>query len=59
MKDAIGIGDSTNDLDMIRSCGLGIAMGNANEEVRRAADWVTAHIDEDGIWHAFEYAGVL
>lgn len=59
VKDAVGIGDSGNDIDMIQFCGIGIAMGNANEEVKQIADWVTTDIDEDGIWNAFKYLGVI
>ncbi|WP_165899961.1 Cof-type HAD-IIB family hydrolase [Borborobacter arsenicus] len=35
------IGDSENDLDLIRWAGFGVAMGNGTEVVKRAADWVT------------------
>lgn len=59
MKDAVGIGDSGNDIDMIQACGIGIAMGNANDEVKDAADWVTTHIDDDGILNAFRHVGVI
>lgn len=44
----VAIGDDTNDLEMIQGAGLGIAMSNANEAVRAAADYVTASNDEDG-----------
>jgi len=59
MKDAVGIGDSGNDVDMIEACGLGIAMGNAYEDARKAADWITTDIDDDGIYNAFVHAGVI
>ena len=36
-----------------------VAMGNAREEVKRLADMVTDHIDEDGILHAFERLGLI
>lgn len=42
-------GDSYNDLPMIQYAGKGVAMGNAQEEVKEAADYVTASNDEDGI----------
>jgi hydroxymethylpyrimidine pyrophosphatase-like HAD family hydrolase len=34
---------------MICGAGLGVAMGNALDEVKRAADWVTGRNDEDGL----------
>ncbi len=43
------VGDERNDLSMISGAGVGVAMGNACEEVKRAADWVTGHHDEDGL----------
>lgn len=58
-EDSIGIGDSENDIPMIEYCGLGIAMGNAMEAVKKKADWVTTPILEDGILNAFKYAGVI
>lgn len=45
----ICMGDSYNDLAMLRKAGLGVAMGNAQEEVKEAADLVTVSNDEDGV----------
>lgn len=45
----ICVGDSYNDLPMIRLAGLGVAMGNAQNEVKEAADYVTDSHDEDGV----------
>lgn len=42
-------GDDTSDLDMIRGCGIGVAMGNAIDAVRAAADTVCLSCDEDGV----------
>ena len=52
-------GDGENDIDMITYAGIGIAMGNALESVKQYADYVTDHIDEDGIWNALKYFEVL
>ena len=51
-EEIIAIGDDHNDLDMIRSAGLGIAMGNAVAEVQAAADVVTGSNAEDGLVQA-------
>lgn len=56
---AIGIGDSANDIPMFEVCGTSIAMGNAAEEAKQAADYVTTDILEDGIYNAFQYLGVI
>ena len=38
---------------------IGIAMGNAKEEVKKRADMVTSHIDEEGLYHALDRLGLL
>ncbi len=43
------IGDSLNDLTMIKAAGCGVAMGNGWQEVKAAADYITASNDEDGV----------
>lgn len=48
------IGDSLNDLEMIRYAGIGVAMGNAREEVKGEADYVTGTNNEDGVAQAIE-----
>lgn len=48
-RELMAIGDNYNDMDMILYAGLGIAMGNAPEEVKKIADWVTSSNDEDGL----------
>ena len=47
--DFIACGDGFNDLTMIRHAGLGVAMGNAQEVVRRSADCITDTCDNDGL----------
>ncbi len=48
------IGDDTNDTEMIARSGLGIAMGNAVDEVKEAADLVTESNERDGVAVAIE-----
>lgn len=52
MEEVVACGDSLNDLKMIRSVGLGIAMGNAQEAVKQAARAVTGTNEEDGVARA-------
>jgi hypothetical protein len=49
MSEVVAMGDSMNDLSMIRAAGLGVAMGNAQDGVKAAADLVTATNDEHGV----------
>ena len=51
----IAIGDGYNDLSMIKFAGLGIAMGNAQEPVKKAADYITLSNEEDGVVEALEH----
>lgn len=55
IADTIGIGDGENDMEMLRSAGIAIAMGNAKPMLKDIADYVTSDIDKDGIWNAFEH----
>ncbi len=48
-NNAYGFGDGTNDLEMIRFCGCGVAMGNAEDAVKEAADIVCPPVWEDGL----------
>lgn len=53
-ESSVACGDHFVDLEMIRYAGLGIAMGNAPEEVRAAADRVTASNDGEGVYIALK-----
>lgn len=53
-EEIICIGDNENDLSMIEFAGMGIAMGNAEEEVKKAADYVTDTNENDGVAKAIE-----
>lgn len=50
----ICIGDNLNDLSMIEYAGLGIAMGNAEEAVKKAADYIAPAHDADGVGKVLE-----
>lgn len=54
MENVVAIGDSDNDLTMLRAAGLGIAMGNAAQNIRLTADAVTASNAECGVAQAIE-----
>ena len=49
MRNVMAIGDSLNDLSMIKECGLGVAMGNAQDIVKKIADDVTDSNSMDGV----------
>ena len=47
-------GDNYNDVDLLRAVGLGVAMGNAPQDVRRQADLVAPSNDEEGVLRCLE-----
>ena len=54
VENTMALGDSGNDESMLKTAGLGIAMGNAPEFIKAAADAVTARCDQDGAAIAIE-----
>lgn len=54
MENLVAIGDSDNDLTMLRAAGLGIAMANSRKNVRLTADAVTGSNTENGVAQAIE-----
>lgn len=52
ISEAVAAGDELNDMSMIKSAGLGVAMGNAHAEVKAAAGFVTLTNDENGLAYA-------
>jgi Cof subfamily protein (haloacid dehalogenase superfamily) len=53
-NEIICVGDNENDLSMIEYAGLGVAMGNAEDEIKRRAQYVTASNNEDGVAEVIE-----
>lgn len=58
-EEIIAFGDSENDLEMLRYAGIGVALGNAEPEVKAAADYVTDDIDKDGLAKALRHFGLI
>ena len=55
----IAFGDGGNDTSMILQAGIGIAMGNAIDELKQQADYVTTSVDDDGILNALRHYEVI
>lgn len=58
-EETIAFGDGENDIEMLRFAGIGVAMGNAWDNVKAAADYVTADIDDDGVAKALRHFGLI
>lgn len=48
-EEVMGIGDNFNDIEMIENSGLGVAMGNSADEIKKVADFVTEDNNNDGV----------
>ena len=53
-EEIIAIGDADNDKEMIEYAGLGVAMGNAKDEIKQLADFVTKSNEEDGVAYVID-----
>ena len=53
-ENVIACGDGYNDISMVEYAGLGVAMANAQDELKEVADYVTFSNDEDGVAHIIE-----
>lgn len=59
ISQTMAFGDGGNDITIIREAGVGVAMGNAGDNVKAIADYVTTSVDEDGVKNALEHFGVI
>lgn len=59
LEATMAFGDGGNDIPMLRHAAVGVAMGNASQEVQQSADYVTATVDDDGIWKAMKHFEII
>ena len=59
LEECIVFGDGGNDMTILQTAGIGVAMGNAYEGVKAVANYVTTSVDEDGIRNAFIHFGII
>ncbi|TFG81933.1 MAG: hypothetical protein E4G74_03415, partial [Erysipelotrichales bacterium] len=59
VESSIAFGDGINDICMLKAAGIGVAMGNANEEVKAAADMICGRIEDDGLYDCVKELGLL
>jgi hydroxymethylpyrimidine pyrophosphatase-like HAD family hydrolase len=55
----IAFGDGGNDTSMILQAGIGVAMGNAIDDLKQQADYITTSVDDDGILNALRHFKVI
>ncbi|MBO6047585.1 MAG: Cof-type HAD-IIB family hydrolase [Erysipelotrichaceae bacterium] len=59
LEETMAFGDGDNDIDMIKHAGIGVAMGNAIETLKKNADYITDDVNEDGLYNALLHFNVL
>ena len=59
LEETMAFGAGGIDIGMLRHAGIGIAMGNAKDNVKASADYVTASVDEDGIYKALKHFEII
>lgn len=59
VSETMAFGDGGNDVPIIREAGIGVVMGNAMDDVKAEADYVTSSVDDDGIKLALQHFGVI
>lgn len=59
IAETMAFGDGGNDLTILQEAGIGVAMGNAGEDVKGVADYVTTSVDDNGVSNALQHFGVI
>lgn len=59
IAETMAFGDGGNDLPILRQAGTGVAMGNAGNEVKAAADYITTSVDDNGIANALRHFSII
>ncbi len=59
VEETMAFGDGENDIEMLQFAGIGVAMGNASDKVKAAADYVTDTVDNHGIEKALRHFGLI
>ena len=59
INEAMAFGDGGNDVEMLEAVKYGIAMGNANDNLKQIADFITLDVDNDGVAYALKQYNVL
>ena len=58
-EETMAFGDGGNDIGMLKFVKIGVAMGNALEELKEVADYITDDIDKDGLYNALKHFEII
>ena len=59
ISETMAFGDGGNDIQMLKHVGTGIAMGNAGDEVKAVANYITDSVDDNGVANALRHFGLI
>lgn len=59
IDETMAFGDGGNDISMLKHVAIGVAMGNSQDNVKAAADYIAGHVDENGLPLALEHFGLI
>ncbi len=59
LDEVYAFGDGLNDIEMIQSVGTGVVMGNASDELKKYADFITKDVSDQGIPYALQELGLI
>ena len=59
ISETMAFGDGGNDITIVQEAGIGVAMGNAGDNLKAVADYITTSVDEDGVMNALLKYGVI
>lgn len=59
LNEAMAFGDGGNDIAMLKHVPLSIAMGNADDKVKKHASYITDSVDDDGVRNALKHFGII
>lgn len=59
ISETMAFGDGGNDMSIICRAGTGVAMGNSGDELKKAADYITDTVDENGVYKALKKFGII
>ncbi|MDN6409707.1 MAG: Cof-type HAD-IIB family hydrolase [Tetragenococcus halophilus] len=59
VEDTLAFGDAKVDIPMLEHCQIGVAMGNGGKEIKEMANYITASVEDDGLYEAFEHFQII
>ena len=59
LDETMAFGDGLNDVEMFKTVGYGVAMGDAVPELQALAQYQTGTVEEDGIYNALQHLGII